>query len=70
MTRRILRLPEIAQRTGVPIATLRWYRHRGIGPRTFLFAGRVVAYEDDVDAWVTRACDIDPVSASQLTNRG
>jgi hypothetical protein len=34
MARRILRLPDIEQRTGVPIATLRWYRHRGIGPKT------------------------------------
>ena len=69
MIRKILRLPEIAQRTGVPIATLRWYRHRGIGPRTFLFAGRVVAYEDDVDAWVTQARDVDRVGVAHLAER-
>ena len=61
MSRKILRLPEIEQRTGVPVATLRWYRYRGVGPKTFLFAGRVVAYEDDVDAWVNQARDTDAV---------
>jgi len=64
MARRILRLPDIEQRTGVPIATLRWYRHRGIGPKTFLLAGRVVAYEDDVDAWVNQARQTDPFSVA------
>jgi predicted DNA-binding transcriptional regulator AlpA len=52
MTRRILRLQQIADRTGIPIATLRWYRHRGIGPRTWLLGSRVVAFEDDVEAWI------------------
>jgi predicted DNA-binding transcriptional regulator AlpA len=52
MTRRILRLQQIAEETHLPIATLRWYRHRGIGPRMFLLGGRVVAFEDDVLAWV------------------
>jgi predicted DNA-binding transcriptional regulator AlpA len=55
MARKILRLPEIAEKTGVPVATLRWYRHRGLGPKTFLFAGRVVAYEAEVDEWVESA---------------
>jgi predicted DNA-binding transcriptional regulator AlpA len=52
MSRRILRLQEISDRTGIPLATLRWYRHRGIGPKTWKLGRRVVAYEDDVDAWV------------------
>ena len=52
MSKRILRLQEIASATGLPVATLRWYRHRGIGPKTFLLGRRVVAYETDVEAWV------------------
>lgn len=64
VTRKILRLPQIADRTGVPIATLRWYRHRGIGPKTFRLAGRVVAYEDDIDAWVNQARQSDPLGAA------
>jgi predicted DNA-binding transcriptional regulator AlpA len=52
MTRTILRLEEISDRTGVPVATLRWYRHNGMGPRTWKLGRRVVAYEDDVQAWL------------------
>jgi predicted DNA-binding transcriptional regulator AlpA len=52
MKRKIMRLPEIEERTGIPIATLRWYRHQGIGPRTFVLARRVVAYEDEVESWI------------------
>jgi predicted DNA-binding transcriptional regulator AlpA len=50
---KILRLQEISSATGISVATLRWYRHRGIGPRTFLLGRRVVAFESDVDAWIT-----------------
>lgn len=52
MTRTILKLAEISERTGVPLATLRWLRHLNRGPKTWLLAGRVVAYADDVDQWV------------------
>ena len=52
MTRTILRLEEIAGRTGIPIDTLRWYRHKRIGPKTWKLGRRVVAYEDDVNAWL------------------
>lgn len=55
MTGRLLRLPEIAAKTGVPVATLRWYRHHGIGPKTFLLGRRVVADESDVEAWIEAA---------------
>lgn len=53
MNRKILRLEEIHERTGVPMATLRWFRHRGEGgPPTWKLGRRVVAYEDDVNAWI------------------
>lgn len=52
MSRTILRLQEISDRTGIPLATLRWYRHRGMGPHTWTLARRVVAFEDDVEAWI------------------
>jgi predicted DNA-binding transcriptional regulator AlpA len=52
VTRRILRLQEIADHTGIPLATLRWYRHRGLGPPTFRLGRRVVGYADEVDVWV------------------
>lgn len=52
MSRAILRLEQIHERTGVPLATLRWYRHQGLGPKTWKLGRRVVAYEDDVEAWL------------------
>jgi predicted DNA-binding transcriptional regulator AlpA len=52
MVDRLLTLPEIAERTRLPISTLRWYRHRGEGPKTFKIGRRVVATEADVEAWI------------------
>lgn len=61
MTRTILKLEEIADRTGIPLATLRWYRHRGEGgPRTWKLGRRVVAYEDDVNAWIEAQSNAEP----------
>ena len=52
-TRTILRLQEIADRTGVSLDTLRYYRKTGTGgPRTWKLGRRVVAYEDDVERWL------------------
>lgn len=56
MARTILRLEQVADRTGIPLGTLRYWRSRnlGEGPRTWKMGRRVVAYEDDVNAWVDR----------------
>lgn len=50
--RTILTLEEVAERTRMPLNTLRWLRQQGKGPRTWKLGRRVVAYLDDVDAWV------------------
>lgn len=53
MKRKILTLAEVAERTRVPLATLRHLRHTGgSAPKTWKLSGRVVAYEDDVEAWL------------------
>jgi predicted DNA-binding transcriptional regulator AlpA len=52
MGEKLLRLNEIAARTGISIETLRWYRKQGKGPRTWRLGRRVVAYERDVEAWI------------------
>lgn len=52
MAAKILTLDEVSERTHIPIATLRWYRAKRIGPKTFRLGGRVMAREDDVDEWV------------------
>ncbi len=49
---RLLTLKEVADRTRVPVATLRALRQRGEGPRLFLLAGRLVADERDVIRWI------------------
>lgn len=57
MARRIITLEQISEKTGVPIATHRYYRATGQGPKTFKLGGKVVAFEDDVDAWIQAAYD-------------
>jgi predicted DNA-binding transcriptional regulator AlpA len=53
MERKILRLPEVAEMTNIPLATLRDWRHHGDkGPPTWKLGGRVVAYADEVQAWI------------------
>jgi len=52
---RLLMLHEVAERTRMPLATLRYWRHRGEGPRTFKLGRRVVAREEDVEAWIAEA---------------
>lgn len=50
--RNLLRTVEVYQQTGIPVATLRWWRHRGKGPVSFKL-GRTVFYDvKDVAAWV------------------
>jgi len=63
VTRKILRLPEVSDRTGIPLATLRYHRHLGVGIPTFKLGRRVVAYEDEVDAYVQAQRAADTVGA-------
>ena len=58
MGRTILKLEQIAERTGVPLDTLRYYRKIGSGgPHTWKLGRRVVAYEDDVLRWLDEQYD-------------
>jgi predicted DNA-binding transcriptional regulator AlpA len=43
---------EVAEMTRKPQATLRWYRHQGIGPKSGRLGGRVVYRRADVEAWI------------------
>lgn len=63
MRRTILSLEQVSERTGVALNTLRYYRATGKdGPRTFKLGGRVVAFEDDVDAWIQAAYEAEGVA--------
>jgi predicted DNA-binding transcriptional regulator AlpA len=48
----LLKIPEVSAMTGVPEATLRFYRHQGTGPKSFKLGRRVMYREEDVTAWV------------------
>ena len=48
----LLTLEEVANRTRVPLATLRYWRSTGTGPSTFRLGRRVMAYESEVEAWI------------------
>jgi predicted DNA-binding transcriptional regulator AlpA len=54
---RLLTLDEVAEWTRTPVATLRYWRHRGQGPPTFKLGRRVVAREEDVEAWIAEAAE-------------
>ena len=48
----IMTITEISHDLKVPVNTLRFWRSRGTGPRTFRLGGRVVAKRADVNAWI------------------
>jgi DNA-binding transcriptional MerR regulator len=48
----LLTLAEAADLLRTPVATLRYWRHRGIGPDSFRLGRRVVYRLEDLDRWV------------------
>ena len=42
---------QTSARLGIPEATLRWWRHRGVGPPSFRLGGRVFYRSVDLDTW-------------------
>jgi DNA-binding transcriptional MerR regulator len=48
----LLTIEEVAERTRAPVATLRFWRHKGIGPPGFKLGRRVVYLERDVQEWI------------------
>ena len=49
---KLLRVPEVSELTGIPEATLRFWRHAGTGPPSAKLGRRVVYREADINAWV------------------
>lgn len=47
-----LTIKEVAERTRIPEATLRWFRHTNAGPRSYVLGRRVFYDVVDVDAWI------------------
>jgi predicted DNA-binding transcriptional regulator AlpA len=61
---KLLRLPEVAELTGVPQATLRFWRHEGRGPKSAKLGRRVVYREVDVLAWIEAQFERDGTPAA------
>lgn len=54
---KLLRLPEVAELTGLPVNSLRFWRHQGTGPKSVKLGRRVVYRECDVVAWIEEQFD-------------
>ena len=48
----LLTITEAAELLRAPVATLRYWRHLGTGPRSFGLGRRVLYRSDDLRAWV------------------
>jgi excisionase family DNA binding protein len=48
----LLTIAEAADVLRTPVATLRYWRHQGIGPHSFRLDRRVLYRRDDVHAWI------------------
>lgn len=59
VARKVLLIGEVAERTRIPEATLRWYRTAAPdrGPKSFKLGRRIAYYEDDVEAWMKAQYD-------------
>lgn len=51
----LMTLEEVSEMTRVPAATLRYYRHKGTGPKSAKIGGRVMYRREDVEAWLDAA---------------
>ncbi len=64
MNEYLLTTNEVAEMLRIPVATLRWWRHEGTGPKAFKLGARKVMYrKSDVDAWLeSRYAAAEPVA--------
>lgn len=60
-TDQLLTTAEASELLHVPVATLRWWRHTGTGPRSFRLGARKVMYRrSDVIAWLEEQYNAEP----------
>jgi excisionase family DNA binding protein len=55
----LLTITEAAELLRAPVATLRFWRHRNTGPRSFRLGRRVLYRRDELHAWITSQHDRD-----------
>lgn len=51
-THQLMTMAEVAEVTRIPVNTLRFYRHKGTGPKSGLIGGRVMYQRESVEAWI------------------
>lgn len=56
-TPQLLRIEQVAERTGVAVSTLRHWRAAGTGPKSARIGRRVMYRPEDVDAWIDAQFD-------------
>lgn len=59
MTDNLKTTKEAAAITRAPESTLRYWRHLGIGPKSFKLGRRVVYRESDILAWIDEQANAD-----------
>jgi DNA-binding transcriptional MerR regulator len=57
----LLTITEAAELVRAPVATLRYWRHLGTGPRSFRLGRRVLYRSDDLRSWIDAQHDQDGV---------
>ena len=60
---RLLTITEAAAIVRAPVATLRYWRHLGTGPRSFRLGRRVLYRHDELLAWINTHHDNGPHAA-------
>ena len=50
----LLTITEAAELVRAPVATLRYWRHLGIGPHSFRLGRRVLYRRDDLHDWIAQ----------------
>lgn len=51
----LMTMDEVSELTRIPVNTLRFYRHKGDGPKSAKIGGRVMYRREDVEAWLDAA---------------
>ncbi|WP_432457937.1 helix-turn-helix transcriptional regulator [Cellulomonas iranensis] len=59
----LMQMEDVATELRIPIATLRYWRTRAEGPKSFRLGRRVVYMRKDVEAWIQQAYESDSRSA-------
>jgi predicted DNA-binding transcriptional regulator AlpA len=60
----LLTTAEAAAVINTPIATMRWWRHQGTGPKAFRLGARKIMYKrSDLIAWLDQQYNADQVTA-------